>query len=446
MNDAVCAMKGFNFMTVEKIKIAPGAELSVIPTDKFKSNYLAVNFYFPLEKERASTFSLLSRVMTRGTADHPTIGELNRYTDMLYELNFGVTIGAIGGIQKFTFRMDYLRDRFIPDGEESISDRAMDFLRKFFLRPLVKDGSFSPEYVEAEKKLLIDRIRGEINNKDVYALMNARRKFFGDHPAAISSLGDIEVVSALNGTDLYREYIKMLSDARVEALFVGDVSAGEAEKAAAAIRDALPAERANAEMPAINSPDYDAISTGLREITEDVNAKQGRMVLGYSLPYVGTESSVLNVFLEIFSSSPVSRLFTNVRERLNLCYYCSAIADFSTQSMMIRSGIAEENVESAMEEIARQLSDIAAGNVSESELELAKTAIISTVKSLKDSGASLGEWYVRRIVLGLPSDVDELMRSISDVTVGDVAELAGRARLRMKYFLRGVQEAETEEV
>lgn len=433
-------------MTVDKIKIAPGAELSVIPTDKFKSNYLAVNFYFPLEKERASRVSLLSRVLSRGTAEHPTIGELNRYTDMLYELTFGMSIGAIGGVQTLCFRMDYLCDRFIPEGEEKITDRVMEFMREFFLRPLVKDGSFSAEYVESEKKLLIDRIRGEINNKDVYALMNARRHFFGDHPAAISPIGDIETVAALDGAELYREYQKILSEAHVEALFVGDVSAGEAEKAAAAIRDVLPAGRMDAEIPAIVRPDYDAIGTELREITEEVSARQGRMILGYSLPYSGTESSVVNVFLEIFSASPVSRLFTNVREKLNLCYYCSARVDFSTLSMMLRSGIAEENVEKAMAEIDRQLSDIASGNVSETELELAKTSIISTVKSMKDSGSALGEWYVRRIVLDLPSDIDAIMDSIGAVTVREVAEMAGRARLRMKYFLRGVQDEETEEI
>ena len=116
-------------MTVEKIKIAPGAELSVMPTDKFKTNYFALNFYIPLDKKIASEVSLLSNVMSRGTADHPTTGELNVYTDMLYELNFSMNISAAGSSQILCFRMDYLGDRYTPAGEgESISRGAMDFL------------------------------------------------------------------------------------------------------------------------------------------------------------------------------------------------------------------------------------------------------------------------------------------------------------------------------
>ncbi|MBQ9117097.1 MAG: hypothetical protein IJY04_08735, partial [Clostridia bacterium] len=77
-------------MTTKRIKAAAGAGLSIMPTKKFKSNYFALNFYLPLDRQAASEISLLSRVMTRGTAAHPSIGELNKYTDMLYNLTFSL--------------------------------------------------------------------------------------------------------------------------------------------------------------------------------------------------------------------------------------------------------------------------------------------------------------------------------------------------------------------
>ena len=114
--------------------------------------------------------------------------------------------------------------------------------------------------------------------------------------------------------------------------------------------------------------------------------------------------------------------------------------DVSVGSMLIRSGIAEENVEKAMAEIDRQLSDMVAGNISENELALAKTSILSSMKGLKDSGSALGEWYLRRVALGLPSDIDYMMERGAAVTVEEIAELASRAKLKMKYFLRGTQD------
>lgn len=428
-------------MTVQKIKFAPGAELSVIHTDKFKSNYVSVNFYIPIEKERASRVSLLSRVLSRGTELHPTLGELNRYTDMLYELSFGTSLASVGTLQVLRFRMDYLADRFIPEDDGiNITDSAMEFMKEYLLRPLIKDGGFLPEYVESEKKLLIDSINSTINNKDTYAMLRAKRYFVGDHPSSIFILGDVEDVPGIDGAALYREFCTILRDVRVEALFVGDTEGGVVEKLVAALKEIFAEDRADVALPDIVKPDFAAFGPEVREITEEVEAKQGRMVLCYPLSYNGSESAISSVFLEIFSGSPVSRLFMNVRERLNLCYYCSASVDATAGAMVIRSGIAEENLDKAMEEISRQLSDIAAGNVSENELEQAKRSIISILKGLKDSGSALGEWYLRRIVIGYPSDVDEMMEKVASVTVSDIAEFASRPVLGMKYFLRGVSD------
>ena len=423
-------------MTVEKIKIAPGAELSVMPTDKFKTNYFALNFYIPLDKKIASEVSLLSSVMSRGTADHPTTGELNIYTDMLYELNFSMSISAAGSAQILCFRMDYLGDRYTPAGEkESISEGAMNFLREFFLRPLVKDGAFCEEYVELSKKRLSDRIKGMINNKDAYAMIRARRLFLGDHAAAIPPEGDLETVASLDGAMLYQRFLTILKESRVEALFVGDVSDGTVDGIVSALRDILPADRLDAAMP-VTEP-FVSADSDVREIREEADAKQSRMVLAYAVPYNGTQSHVASVFLEIFSGSPVSRLFMNVREKLNLCYYCSAGLDVSVGSMMIRSGISEKNIPAAREEITGQLNDLVNGNISDEELDMAKRAIVSSMKGLKDSSSALGEWYLRRIALGAPSDVDEMMENVEKVTLPEVSAFAAKATLKMAYLLCG---------
>ncbi|MBQ9115980.1 MAG: insulinase family protein, partial [Clostridia bacterium] len=210
------------------------------------------------------------------------------------------------------------------------------------------------------------------------------------------------------------------------------------EKVLSALRAILPADRTDAEMPRTEAfrPD----GSDVRERVEEAKARQGRMVLGYHLPYSGEESAIANLFIEAFSASPVSRLFMNVRERLNLCYYCSASVDVSINTMMIRSGISEKNVEKAKAEIAHQLNDIASGGLSDEELETARITVLGSLKTLKDSQASLGEWYLRRIAIGAPSDIDALMQGVECVTAEQVAEFAGRIRHCTSYFLRGTEE------
>ena len=48
-------------------QIAEGAFLTVIPADKFKSNYIQIRFIMPLKKETAAKNSLVFPVILRGT-------------------------------------------------------------------------------------------------------------------------------------------------------------------------------------------------------------------------------------------------------------------------------------------------------------------------------------------------------------------------------------------
>ena len=424
-------------MTVNRIKAAPGAGLALIATDKFKSGNFSLNFYIPLERETAAEVSLLSRVMMRGTERHPDIGSLNRYTDMLYNLSFGASVSANGSMQIFSLTLDFLDDRFVPKAENmDILASAMNFVCEFFCEPLLVNGSFSPEYTEAERKLLLDRIRGEINNKNAYAFKRCRRLMLGEHPAAISPEGEIETVSAVKAEALYPRLLSILRGCHCEAMYAGNVTERTEKLILDTLRRILPADRADVPLPERVPfvPEGEA-----RRVTEEATARQGRLILGYSFPYDGTESAVAAIFNDIFGGSPMSRLFMNVRERLSLCYYCSSVPDVAVGALWVRSGLAEENLPLAEEEIARQLADIASGNVSEEELAVAKLSLIGSMKTLMDSPAALGDWYLRRYSLGLSADPERMIDEAERVSAADVSEMAGRVRLCLGYYLRGTE-------
>ena len=424
-------------MTVKRIKAAPGVGLSIIKTEKFKSDFFTLKIYVPLERRTAAEVSLLSRVMMRGTAKHGTIGELSRYTDMLYNLSFSAGVSANGSMQVLSFRMDFLDDRFVPKQESvDVLASAMDFLREFFCEPLLEGEAFSASYTESEKKQLLDRIRGEINNKNAYAFKRCRSLMLGDRAAAIDPDGDEETVAAITPEMLYCRFRKLLGECHAEALYGGYADDAAEEKLIAALSEIFAADRPDTPLPE-NIP-FLPEEGGVRTVTEETHAKQGRLILGYSFPYSGEESARAAIFNEIFGGSPISRLFMNVRERLSLCYYCSASPDLALGALWVRSGVSEENRAAAETEIARQLADIAAGNVTDEELEIAKRSFIGAQKTLLDSPGVLGEWYLRRFAIGAPTDAERLIADAEAVTVKDVAEMAGRVKLCLGYYLRGI--------
>lgn len=424
-------------MTVKRIQAASGAELTIINTGKFKTNYFALNFYVPLERESAAEIALLSRVLTRGTQKYPSIGALNRHTDMLYDLSFSLNSTAVGNYQVLGFRMDHLGSRFVPSFEDiNMTEEAFGFVREFFGAPLVKDGAFSAEYTESEKKLLLDRIRGEINNKSRYAIKRGRRHMLGSHPAAVSPDGDEETVSVVTPERLYSRFCDVLSSAHVEAVYMGDVGADTESLVLDTLKAILPADRVGAPLPELTP--FVPETAEVRKVTEEAEAKQGRLVMGYSLPYTGLESACASVFIELFGSSPVSRLFKNVRERLSLCYYCTGNVELSLGVMWIKSGISEENLKLGTDEIAAQLKDVSYGNISEDELETAKRSILSALRSATDAPSAFVEWYLGRLINRADTDIERHMSAVECVNVADVAEFAGRAKLSSVYYLRGV--------
>ena len=71
-------------MHTERKQIAAGTFLTVIPADKFKSNYIQIRFVMPLKKETAAKNSLVFPVILRGTEKYPTLADIRRRKQELY--------------------------------------------------------------------------------------------------------------------------------------------------------------------------------------------------------------------------------------------------------------------------------------------------------------------------------------------------------------------------
>ena len=75
---------------------------------------------------------------------------------------------------------------------------------------------------------------------------------------------------------------------------------------------------------------------------------------------------------DIFGGGPYSRLFMNVREKLSLCYYCSARLIRGKGIIVIQSGIEKENRQKVLDEINRQLDIMKNGEFSDEDFEASK--------------------------------------------------------------------------
>lgn len=424
-------------MKVDTKKLSGGVSLGIINTDKFKNNYFSVNFVLPLTKENIAVCSVLASVLQRGTSKYPTSALINRKLCMLYDPTIDVSVIKLPRALVFRATASFLDSSYLPSDGEDVLVGLTDMIKDILTDPVRESGTLSASYTESEKKRQIDRIRALINNKDALAYARCEEIAYGDIPMSYSSRGTEEDVSKITPAVLSDKLEYILKKSPVEAIFAGNYT----KKAEEAFENMLSDlfgnrnESALLTLPEMQKPSH---YNGVKEISEETDAKQGRMVLAYKMRGCLDNTAPTEVFTELFGASPVSRLFMNVRERLSLCYYCMSIQQYSAEMMFIRSGIEEKNKEKAIAEIERQLEALKnPSNISDEELETAKKGILNTYRSTKDDAAHFAEWYVLRKINLRITDIDENINSVLKVTKDDVAKVAREAEMKVNYFLCG---------
>lgn len=417
-----------------RINIAEGINLSIIQSDKFKTNHLKINFTLPLCKKTAPLASLLPSVLRRGCEKYPTLMQLNRRLEYLYSTGLGGASGKCGENETVTFDASFLRNEFIPDGTDLLS-LVCDMMADFIFAPYLVNGKFCEEYVESEKINLIDRIKAEINNKGNYAIKRLFDIMCEDEAYSTSHLGTVESVSEIDSTALTEFYFGEFAKSPVEIFFVGVCNEKELTEK---IRERFsPFARKSTEYA---KDTVKQTASKLKRVTEEMPVNQGKLTMGFRTGACTALNNNENflVFNEIFGSSPTSKLFENVREKLSLCYYCSSRYVATKGIMYIASGVKVGDETAAEEEILRQLDSMKVGDFSENDIAVAKMSLENSYMSCYDNADRLASWYLTRIISGAENaSIENVINKIKSVTKENIIAIANTVIPDTVYFLKG---------
>ena len=381
-------MKEFN-----KIVINEGVKIVSVPVKRFKTNEISISFVTALDEETAHTNALLAYLITGTTKQFPTLDEFNKKLAMLYGASVNAFISKIGENQCITLEASCLDDRFAI-GSEIISEQLFDFLCKLIFDVKVdENGDFFKEDIEREKRLLIERIESEENDKRIYALRRLESIMFEDEPYSINRFGSKEKIKTIDSAMLRNALDFLIKSAEIQITVVGNADISGIEETANKYfkgieRNYIPPKES------VFIPEAKEV----KEFVEKADVQQGKLVLGFRVNNQSDFQSnpEMRLFSDVFGGGPYSKLFNNVREKLSLCYYCSARYNRRKSNIIIQCGCEEENMDRAVEEILIQLNEIKKGNIDE-EFEAGKMAISDAINSVADDSISLLSWYSNQI-------------------------------------------------
>lgn len=370
---------------INRRKIADGVYFSSITDKRYKKNLISVAFSTQLSEDTATENVIVPVLLTKCNSKLPTYKAFNNKMSRLYASGIGGTAGRQYDLQTISFGAYYLDDIYALSGEK-MTGIMTDILIDCLTSPVTENGVFSEKFVELEKKTVIDNIETAINDKRSYAIERAMKTICKGEPASVCSYGTVEKARLITPDSAYKAYRRMLETMPCEIICTGcsDFD-GVAEKFAAAFEKAGRHDVENTTIAL--SP----VKTQTEEVTERLTVNQSKLVLGFKSH--SDDDAALVLLQKIFGGTTSSKLFRNVREKMSLCYYCSAARNDLKGIMLVNSGVENENIEKTKEAVIDQLEEIKNGNFTNEDINFAEMAIKNDFKSVADSAGNVSNWY-----------------------------------------------------
>lgn len=407
-------------------ELSKGVSLLTIHDGKFKSNAITVRFLTGFNRRDAAALALIPAVISSCCEKYPTGKEFSQRLSALYGTSVSGSSDQKGDIYEIAFSVDYLDDSFALNGED-ISAQACGLLNDCIFSPAIENGGFAKTEFEMRRNDLLDAIDGEINDKISYALNLAYETVYHGEPSAEKYYGTRENVEKITPREAYEVYKRLLETAKVEISFCG---CGDYKRLAPFFERF--ADGKIRENPAYIS--YSRCKQTPAQVEKHMSVAQANLVLAFK-PQIH-DIYTAQVMSMIYGGAPFSKLFANVREKLSLCYFCSAMYSEPKGTMFVVSAVEEKNIALAEKEIVNQLSLVADGDFSDDDIASAKLALTSRMKAVGDRVFSLDGWYNLCLKRGEIISPQEYSRRLNNVKREDIAALARDMKLDTVFVLK----------
>lgn len=415
---------------MKRENLAPGVFLNTLDAQKFNRCRITIRFQYPACRETATASAVLPLVLERCCADYPDMTLLSRRLAKLYGADLSVDNSTNGANRVLTVSVTGIKDEFALEGEDLTAEYA-DLVFGVAFRPYLVNGLFDEEAVAIERGKLRQQLQAEVNDKRLYCVRQARRRFFGDSLAGVERDGYLEEVDGVTPRLLTQVYEEMLCKASIEVTAIG----AKDETVRRLLLAALEGRKREwqAPLPGLfmprQQPDHQV---------ETMDMVQAKLCLLFTAGRCtgAQEIAASRLAMALYGGSVTSRLFLNVREKQSLCYYCSSSYTSVTGCMMVDSGVEPANAQKAEAAILKELAQLCDGPITDEEMEDCRRGLLSSLESVEDSLSGLEGWYFAEIARGGPVSTPAQARAaLEQVTKEQVRQVLRQFTLSVSYLL-----------
>ena len=418
-------------------KLGNGLRLCCHKTTQFKTSVVSLNIITPLDN-KASHKALLIHLLARTNKDYPAITLMNRKLASLYGAVIAPSVQKIGESQVLTLSLICIDERFALNKEEVLSEGIKLLLDCLFTPDITLKG-FKEENMSREKRLLCEKIDSENDDKIHFAFKRMIEEMCCDENYGISELGTKEEIKNLSGEEIFNVWKQILLFGQMQINVVGNFNETVIEDAITPYFEKLDRKKDDI----INAhTEFITESYGSKTVKEKQKVQQGKLVIGMraGMTYDMDNFAAIKVMTAIFGSGTFSKLFTNVREKYSLCYYCSARLINSKGIIVVQSGVETENIGKALDAIRHELDEVRQGNFSDEDIKAAKLSLKDTYSSISDSVMTINNWFTSQCLAGEFLTPEDYITMIENVSREEIIVAANMVTEDTVYILESEKE------
>lgn len=421
-------------------ELKQGIKAHYIKTDLFKTNLIAVFITEKLSKENVTMNTVIPAVLRRGTETMPTQEEISKTLEDLYGAEFNCGADKTGDNHIVKFYIESLNNNYIIT-DENLLKESIEKVLEIAFNPVLENGKFKEEYVNAEKEKIKQLIESKIDSKDKYAMERCTEELYKGEPYGLYKYGNVEDIPNITPENLYSRYQDLIRNAKIDIFVSGEFEQLDVEKILRENKfiSMLPERKPNY----IVNDETTEKKTVKDEniITEEMDVAQGKLVMGIDILENAKDSRyAISLYNTILGASPNSKLFQNVREKESLAYSIGSIYLKSKNNIFIKAGIEIENYDKALTLIKQQIEDMKNGDFAEEDLEKAKKFIIYGIKSIIEDQEVGITYYIGQELAGSNVSPDDYLEKINAVNLDDIRNIANKVNVNTIYFLTGIKE------
>ncbi len=414
-------------LNIDREIIADGVGFTEIIDPKLRTSVLKIKFVTELSEKTAQLNSIVSLLVPSSNSRIKTYSEMSDRLDALYGSSLYSDTNKNGDCQTVTISADCINNRFAFDKEDILGE-LLDIINDCIFSPNTDGEGFDKTEFELKRRELIESICSDINNKRWYAMLRAQKTIFKGEPGENSVYGQVETAEKITPSEAYEAYLWLLKTAVIEIYFVSPAEDHSAKERFRKMFDGMERDVQKVRFRA-PSPLKDEVC----RVTEKVKMKQTKVVMAFKSLTEKREAA--SVMARLLGGTPFSKLFTNVREKMSLCYYCAASFVYSKGTLFVESGVETENAEKLVAEVQNQLDGIKNGNFTDEEFENTRRYLINLVNGVEDSPGSLISWYFGGRCCDDDISPEEHIHRLEKLTREDIIDAARSFSLDTVYVM-----------